>query len=91
MLTSFRAKQNDLENDMQLKFNTYTAMNTQYQAAVAKLQERTPAFTTIQGAAVPYKASGPKRMAFVLGMVLFTFIILVLYCIKDDVVAQFRS
>ena len=91
VLTSFRAKQNDLENDMQLKFNTYTAMNTQYQAAVAKLQERTPAFTTIQGAAVPYKASGPKRMAFVLGMVLFTFIILVLYCIKDDVVAQFRS
>ncbi|MDD7318617.1 MAG: chain-length determining protein [Prevotella sp.] len=91
VLASFRAKQTDLENDMQLKFNTYTAMNTQYQASLAKLQENTPAFTMIQGAAVPYKASGPKRMVFVLGMMFFAFIILVLHCIKDDIVAQFKS
>ncbi|RRD02769.1 chain-length determining protein [Prevotella sp. OH937_COT-195] len=91
VLASFKAKQTDLENDMQLKFNTYTAINAQYQAAIAKLQERTPAFTMIQGAAVPYKAAGPKRIVFVLGMMFFTFIILVLYCIKDDIVAQLKS
>ncbi len=65
ILESFRAKQNDLENDMQLKFNTYTALNTQLQQAKAKVQEKTPAFTLLKGAAVPIKASGPKRMIFV--------------------------
>ena len=68
ILESYRAKQNDLENDMQLKYNNYTTMVTQYQAAKAKVQERTPAFTMIKGANVPIKASEPKRMFFVLGM-----------------------
>jgi uncharacterized protein involved in exopolysaccharide biosynthesis len=70
ILESYRAKQNDLENDMQLKYNNYTTMVTQYQAAKAKVQERTPAFTMIKGANVPIKASEPKRMFFVLGMLI---------------------
>ncbi|MBR5730201.1 MAG: chain-length determining protein [Prevotella sp.] len=74
VLESYRAKQNDLENDMQLKYNNYTAMVTQYQAAKAKVQERTPAFTMIKGAAVPVKPSGPKRMIFVLIMLFLSFI-----------------
>lgn len=74
ILESYRAKQNDLENDMQLKYNNYTAMVTQYQAAKAKVQERTPAFTMIKGASVPVKPSGPKRMIFVLIMLFLSFI-----------------
>jgi capsular polysaccharide biosynthesis protein len=74
ILESYRAKQNDLENDMQLKYNNYTAMVTQYQAAKAKVQERTPAFTMIKGAAVPVKPTGPKRMIFVLIMLFLSFI-----------------
>lgn len=68
MLTSFKAKEQDLENDMQLKYNTYTTLTTQLQMAKAKVQERTPAFTVIQGASVPQKPAGPKRMLFVLAM-----------------------
>ena len=55
-------KQTVLENEMQLKYNTYSALNTQLQAAKAKVQERTPAFTTLQCATVPLKPDGPKRM-----------------------------
>lgn len=83
VLESYRAKQEDLENDMQLKFNTYTAMQTQLQQAKAKVQERTPAFTVIKGADVPVKATGPKRMLFVLGMTLLAFIMVALYATKD--------
>lgn len=71
MLESFKAKQEDLENDMQLKYNTYSTLVTQYQAAKAKVQERTPAFTLLKGAAVPIRASGPKRMIFVISMCIF--------------------
>lgn len=74
MLTSFKAKEQDLENDMQLKYNTYTTLTTQLQMAKAKVQERTPAFTVIQGASVPQKPAGPKRMLFVLAMMFLTFI-----------------
>ena len=79
VLASYRTKLDDLENDMQLKFNNYTAMTTQYQAALARVQERTPAFTMIKGATVPYKPTGPKRMIFVVGMLIFASILLSLY------------
>ena len=83
ILASMKSKQEDLENDMQLKFNTYNAMMTQYQAAKAKVQERTPAFTVVKGAAVPIKPSGPKRMLFVACMISLAFFILSIYSIKD--------
>lgn len=87
-LASMKAKQEDMENDMQLKYNAYSAMVTQYQAAKAKVQERTPAFTVIKGAAVPTKATGPKRMIFVFGMLVLAFILSTLYIIKDDLTGK---
>ena len=71
---SVELKMEDMENEMQLKFNTYTLMNTQLQAAKAKVQERTPAFTLLKGAAVPLRPSSPKRVIFVLGCLFMTFI-----------------
>ena len=73
ILESFKSKQEDLENDMQLKFNNYSAVMNQFQLARAKVQERTPAFTILQCATVPIKPTGPKRMIFVLFMVFLTF------------------
>lgn len=76
ILESVNSKLEDLENDMQLKYNTYTMLQTQYQAAKAKVQERTPAFTIIKGAEVPMKPAGPKRMIFVAAMlILATFFV----------------
>lgn len=40
VLESFHAKQNDLENDMQLKYNNYSTLSTQLQLAKAKIQEK---------------------------------------------------
>ena len=73
-LRSVALKMEDMENDMQLKLNAYTTLNTQLQAAKAKVQERTPAFTILQGASVPMKPAGPKRMIFVAGMMFLAFI-----------------
>lgn len=87
-LTSFKAKQEDLENDMQLKYNTYTTMSTQMQMAKAKVQERTPAFTIIQGASVPQRPAGPKRMLFVIGIMFLTFMGTVVYVFKDFISKQ---
>ncbi|WP_308270824.1 chain-length determining protein [Prevotella sp.] len=85
ILESVRSKQNDLENDMQLKFNTYSQLNQQLQAAIAKLQEKTPAFTTLKGASVPIKPAGPKRMIFVLSMVFVAFVVGTLWTLRKDI------
>ena len=65
-------------------------MMTQYQAAKAKVQERTPAFTIVKGAAVPVKASGPKRMIFVLSMLFLAFIATTLYIAKAELKDLFK-
>jgi uncharacterized protein involved in exopolysaccharide biosynthesis len=83
MLESYKLKLEDLENDMQLKFNNYSALNTQYQAAKAKVQEKTPVFTSVTTASVPLKPAGPKRMIFVLGVLFVTFLGTSVYVARD--------
>jgi len=65
-LKSIELKLEDMENDMQLKFNTYTSLNTQLEAAKAKVQEKTPAFTIIEQPIMPYKAASMPRAVTVL-------------------------
>lgn len=88
ILESVRAKQEDMENEMQMKYNTYSTLCAQLQAAKAKVQERTPAFTVIKGAAVPVKPAGPKRMIFVLGMLFLSFIVTSLWLCRGQLMGQ---
>lgn len=82
-MQSVRLKAEEMESEMELKLNNYNTLNNQMQAAKAKIQERTPAFTIIKGAAVPLKPAGPKRMIFVAGMLFLACIIISFYAIKD--------
>ncbi|MDE6689581.1 MAG: chain-length determining protein [Prevotella sp.] len=84
VLESYRNKLNDLENDMSLKFSTYSALNTQVQAARGKVQERTPVFTQLKGASVPIKPAGPKRMIFVMLMLMLTTAVTVASLLRKD-------
>ena len=83
-LKSLEMKLEDMENDLQLRFNAYTTVNTQMQAAKAKVQERTPAFTVIKGASVPIKPSEPKRMIFVAVMLFLATIGTVMYLYRKE-------
>ena len=70
-LQTYKMKEEDLENDMQLKYNIYQQVVEQLQLAKAKLQERTPAFTVMQNAAVPVKHSNmPKVIVLALWIIL---------------------
>ncbi len=82
-LPSIQSKGEDMENEMQLRYNNYSQLKSQLQLSLAKLRERTPVFTQIKGAAVPVKPTGPKRMLFVLSMTLLTFIATSLFVLRD--------
>jgi len=66
VLKSFEAKRDQLENDMQLKYNNYSQLTEQLLNVKAKLQEQKPAFTVIQAATLPYKASSTPRSMIVI-------------------------
>lgn len=84
VLRSMDLELEDLQNDMQQKYTAYTTFNTQLQAAKARIQERTPAFTLIQGASVPLKAAKPKRMIFVLEMLILASLGLSFWIVRKD-------
>lgn len=77
-----------LSAEMQLRFTTYNAMNTQLEAARAKVQERTPAFTIMKHASVPVKPARPKRMLFVAAMLFLATFGTIGYIFWDSVKAQ---
>ncbi len=83
VLQSYKSKEEDLENEMQLLYNNYSLLSAQYSTAVAKLQQKTPVFILIQGASVPIKASKPKRMIFVLFMLILAFSGTSIYVLRD--------
>ncbi|MCH5301396.1 MAG: chain-length determining protein [Prevotella sp.] len=73
ILQTVRQKQVDLENEMQIQYNAYTQVAAQLMAAEAKVQEDTPAFTTLQSATVPVKKTGPKRSMICLVIMFLAF------------------
>jgi len=89
VLESVKTKIANLENEMQLKYSVYTSMNTQLENAKAKLQERTPAFTTLLNATVPVKPAGPKRMIFVAIMLFLATMGTIVYAFHKELIDWF--
>ena len=85
VLESFKSKRDELENEMQLKYNNYQLQTTQLEMAKAKLQERTPAFTILQNASVPTKPAGPKRMVIMFVILLLTFFATAVHIITKEI------
>ena len=76
----------NLQKDMQMKYTTYTSLMAQLETAKAKLQERTPAFTQLKGASVPLRPAGPKRMLFVLFMLILVTVVTAVVILRKDIV-----
>ena len=81
-LQSFQSEREKMGNDLTLKRNSLAAIETQLQTAKVKLQEKTPAFTTLKSAIVPVKPAGPKRMIFVALMMILSTIATSIYILR---------
>lgn len=85
ILQVYQSERDKLESDLSMKQNTLTAMETQLQATKVKLQEKTPAFTTLKSAIVPIKPAGPKRVIFVAMMLVLSSIVLSVWLTRKDI------
>ena len=79
VMASYQSKLEELENDMQLKYSVYQQMTKQLHVARAKLQERMPAFSVIQEASIPLKASSFPRSLMVIGYMILGAILCALW------------
>lgn len=87
-----QSEQTKLENEMQLQYRAYSQVAAQLQMAEAKVQEDTPAFTTLQPASVPVKKAGPKRTILCVIFLFTSFLLLTVYVFyrEGDFVALFQ-
>jgi capsule polysaccharide export protein KpsE/RkpR len=92
MLESFKAKENSLENEMQLQYNIYTQVAQQLQAAKAKVQEKTPVYAVLQPATVPLLPSAPhKSVIVVVCLLIAVFVITIWIMVADTVKSLFHD
>ena len=94
LLESYKSKQEDLENEMQLKFNVYSQMAMQLQLARAKVQEHTPAFTVIQSASVPILHSSKSKASRVLTYIAIGFflrLVILMWKRRHDIVREVEA
>ena len=92
-LESVRSERSNLENEMQIYQNAYSQIAAQLQLAEAKVQEETPAFTTLQPATVPTQKAGPNRTRRCLLMLILAFLLTAVYAVHKEghLLPLFRS
>lgn len=79
-----RSRQSELETELQLQQRAYSQIAAQLQLAEAKVQEETPAFTTLQPATVPIQKDGPKRSRICLIFLFLAFLATTAYAFHKE-------
>lgn len=88
LLQAYISERDKLESEMELKYQAYSTLIAQVQAAEVKVREQTPVFTVLQCATIPQKPFKPKRMIFILGMMFLAIVCTSLYIAKEDIFSQ---
>ena len=83
-LQTVRQKRSELEDELSLQRSICQQLASQIQQAEMKVQEETPAFTTIQNATVPVEKAGPGRAKIVLVFLLMAFLVTAAWCLHKE-------
>ncbi len=83
-LERVRSEQSELQTELQLAQSAYTQIAGRLQLAEAKVQEETPAFTTLQPATVPIIKAGPNRIMKVLSFLFIAVVVVTIYVFKKE-------
>ena len=83
-LERVRSERSELQTELSLCENAYTQIATQLQLSEAKVQQETPAFTTLQPATVPIEKAGPSRVRTCLFFLVLAFFVTTIYVIHKE-------
>ena len=68
----YKAEEERLMNEAQLAYNVYNQAAQQKEISKAKVQERTPVYTTMQPAVIPQLPAGPRKLYILIGVLFLT-------------------
>lgn len=74
ILNSAKTTRERLQNEATLAFNVYNQTAQQVQVSKAKVQENTPAYTTLSPASVPLRPTSPKKPLILIGFTFLAFV-----------------
>ena len=83
-LQSVRQKQAELEDKLTVQRGICRQLASQVQQAEMRVQEATPAFTTLQNATVPVKRDGPVRKKILLVFLFLAFLATSAWCLHKE-------
>lgn len=83
-LQSVRQKESELEDKLTVQRGICRQLASQVQQAEMRVQEATPAFTTLQNATVPVKRDGPVRKKILLVFLFLAFIATSAWCLHKE-------
>jgi len=83
-LQSVRQKQSELEDKLTVQRGICRQLASQVQQAEMRVQEDTPAFTTLQNATVPVKKAGPGRKKILLVFLFLAFLATSAWCLHKE-------
>lgn len=86
----YKVEKQALQNEMQLKFTTLSAFNTQLADARSKYESMRPVYTVLDGASVPTKAASPSKKKFILGLLFLVFLAETVYVLRDNIKDMFN-
>lgn len=89
LLGRHEIEREQLTQEKEVAYTVFSSFQSQYLAACAKLQDRTPAFTTIEQAVVSPKPAGPKRMVFVAFMTLLSTLGTAAWILRKEIIEWF--
>lgn len=69
LLQAYISEQEKLESEMQMAMENYQGIQKQAQLALAKVQEKTPAFTVLEAASIAHRADSPKKLLILMAFV----------------------
>lgn len=79
-----KAKLEAMNNEKTMKYQTFATASQKLEAAKAKLQEATPVITVLQGASVPQKPAGPRRLFITVFLMAFATFLCSAYFLYSD-------
>jgi uncharacterized protein involved in exopolysaccharide biosynthesis len=83
-LQSVRQKESELEDKLTVQRGICRQLASQVQQAEMRVQEATPAFTTLQNATVPVKRDGPVRKKILLVFLFLAFLATSAWCLHKE-------
>lgn len=80
-----------LQNEMQLKFSSYSTISNQLIGAQAKVEELRPVYTVLDGASVPLKPIGPRKSRIVIMLTVLVCVVQTFWILRKDVVNMVKE